>query len=164
MNVVLPNPSLPSEHTMLPRTLCVGIGSPHGDDQVGWRIMEQVDRMCIPDVQVRRAASPIDLLDWVQACGRLIVCDACRGAGGVGSVHRWNWPCPSFAELQTATSHAFGLDATLRLAAKLGRLPAEVVVWAVETLPPQPNAPLSEPIARALPDVVRSICRELCHA
>ena len=159
-----------------PRTLCVGIGSPYGDDQVGWRIVQELAQLQLPGVEARQASSPSDVLDWLDQHDRLIICDACRGAGPVGSVHRWVWPCPSIAELRSATSHAIGIAETLSLAASLGRLPAEVVVWGVEAAPlqandagrleahPHPHVALSELVAGALPDVVHRIRSELCHA
>lgn len=146
------------------RTLCVGVGSPHGDDQVGWRMAEGIAARTLGGVVVRQALSPADLLHWIDDCDRLVICDACRGAGPIGSTHRWNWPCAAIEALPSPDSHAFGLAAVLKLAAGLGRLPAEVIVWAIEAAPPQPLDALSDRVAAALPDCIRRICSELRDA
>jgi hydrogenase maturation protease len=117
----------------LPRTLLVGIGSPHGDDQLGWLVVDRVAACVKHDhLEIRRAASPTDLLDWLQDVERLVICDACRGLGRVGEVRRWNWPTSELPALAWSGTHDLSLPAVLMLAQRLGRLPEQVVVWAIE--------------------------------
>lgn len=160
------------------RILFAGIGSPHGDDRAGWEVADEllraVDRS--PNVTVRKAAVPLDLLDWLEAVDCLHVCDAAlrpescgqlrRFAGSVSSDGRAvsQHAIPAIAKLRSQGSHDFGLPAVLELAARLKRLPPEVVVWAVDGARFEPGDPLSPALAEAIPSVAASIITELNDA
>ncbi|MGI9427921.1 MAG: hypothetical protein ACR2NM_04645, partial [Bythopirellula sp.] len=99
------------------RTLIVGIGSPHGDDQAGWLVAERLATDLDHDnIAVRKATSPVQLLDWLDSIDRLVVCDACRGLGDVGELRRWLWPSPELADGSWSGTHDFSLIAVLQLA------------------------------------------------
>ena len=123
-----------------PRTLIVGIGSPHGDDQIGWRVADAMRSVESPAVEVREASTPSQLLDWLDGVDRLIVCDACQArrrapvdpASEGAGIHRWRWPTLQVSMLRSADSHSFGLPQVLQLAERLGRLPQEVIVFGIE--------------------------------
>lgn len=156
--------SVPHEAAGLAQTLCVGIGSPHGDDQIGWLIVDRIAELRFQGVTARRALSPADLLDWLGNFSRLVVCDACRGTGRVGSIHRWVWPNTVIETMPATNSHAFGLSSVLRLAENLGCLPSEVIVWAIEVSDTAKHNGPSDPVTIVLPDVLQRIQRDLCHA
>ena len=117
------------------RDLLVGIGSPHGDDAMGWIVADAASRRCPANIDVRTAAVPLDLLDWLDGVDALHVVDACLGDGSRGDLTRWAWSeladCNS-DETPFQGTHGFDLVSVLRLAEKLGRLPSEVVVWGIE--------------------------------
>ena len=56
----------------------VGVGSPHGDDRVGWRLVEDLAESAGPGVEAVAVAQPLGLLDHLDGCSALIVVDACR--------------------------------------------------------------------------------------
>ena len=59
-------------------TLVVGIGSPYGDDQAGWIIVQQLRNLHnSTHSTIRQAAAPANVLDWLDKVERLIICDAC---------------------------------------------------------------------------------------
>ena len=68
-------------------TVVAGFGSPHGDDQAGWRLAAMLERR--PDLPARVIAvhEATQLLDALQDCQRLIIVDACLSGGRVGSDH-----------------------------------------------------------------------------
>ena len=144
------------------RTLVVGIGSPHGDDQAGWRV---VDRLAADlddeSIAVRRATSPVHLLDWLEHIDRLILCDACRGLGQVGELRRWEWPNSELAEGAWSGTHDLSLTAALQLAERLGRLPQDVVIWSVEAASGDPLSGLSPPVTTVLPQLVSHLANEI---
>jgi hydrogenase maturation protease len=182
-------------------TLIVGIGSPHGDDQIGWRIAEALMAEHRVGWIIRTARSPTDLLAWLDdKVERLVICDACDGfessrrtngaanshgleahatwhglparaeqtalcsAGplrAVGELHVWKWPAPEIQYSRASGSHDLGLPSALELAHKLGRLPACVVVCAVNAKQYAHNAGLSRELAAVLPGVVSQI-RDIC--
>lgn len=142
------------------KSLVVGIGSPHGDDQAGWLAVRQL-RATTPDAaQFATVMTPIEMLDMIREDQRLIICDACHGLGFVGSRHRLRWPLDCLWALPASTTHALGLVDTLQLAQSLGRLPMIVVIWAMEiSTAPGPRS-LSPEIVASLPDFVTAIHRE----
>ena len=150
------------------RTLLVGIGSPHGDDRAGWLVAEALAecsaRMHAAHAaafQVCKASTPLDLFDWLDDMRRLIVCDAACGAGAPGTLHRWHWPDERIGQVRPAGSHDFGLAAALELADRLGRLPAEVVVWGIERGPALPGDRISPAVEKALPELIERVQAEI---
>lgn len=144
------------------RTLIVGIGSPHGDDQIGWRVADRFASSTEQDhIDVRRAKSPVDLLDWLEDVRRLVICDSCRGLGRVGAMRRWKWPAPEISEIALSGTHTLSLPAVLALAKTLGRLPDDVLIWAIEGATSNAGQMASARAMQAVPEVVKQIVFEL---
>lgn len=142
----------------LPRTLIVGIGSSHGDDQAGWQVAQRLANDIRDDqVAVRQAASPDRLLDWLDGVEHLVVCDACRGSGAVGEVKRWRWPLPENERTPWSSTHGLTLPAVLQLIEQLGRLPPHVVIWTVEAGASGAMDTMSPEVEAALPKLVSAI-------
>ena len=142
--------------------MIVGLGSAHGDDQIGWRVAERLAaRNADAPVSIRIGCSPGELLDWLDGVDHLIVCDACQGLGAPGAIRRWRWPDAQFAAIFGSGSHDLGLAEVLALADQLRRLPKEVMVWAAEGETPVPNAPLSSSGQMAVDRLVDEISQEL---
>ncbi len=59
------------------RPLVVGIGSPHGDDQAGWLLIERLSSQVSSQVRLRTASVPHNLIDWSDDCDALYIIDAC---------------------------------------------------------------------------------------
>jgi hydrogenase maturation protease len=164
-------------------TLIVGLGSAHGDDQIGWRVAERlatlVDRNdnsaeCgapatgnkreLPRptaVSIRIARSPSELLDWLDGIGRLIVCDACQNVGLPGASLRLCWPNAQLATLRSPGSHDIGLAGVLALAERLCRLPKEVIIWCAQGETTTPGSPLSASGHAAVTSLVEKVSQEL---
>ena len=113
----------------------IGVGRPHGDDQLGWLI---ADRLSNQDG---------------------------HGTGKSGTWKRWTWPDVAIIQQRFAGSHDFGLTAVLNLAARLGRLPRTVMIWGVEVETCEPAAAMSstalavvEPVANAIMDELNNDC------
>ena len=142
------------------RTLFIGIGSPHGDDRIGWRMADALTEAAIPDVEIRKAAIPCDLLDWLEDVDRLFVCDACystRSATAAVALHQRQWPTSEVSAMRSAASHALGLPQVLRLAERLGTLPSSVTLFGIEGRSFDAFAELSPEIAAALGTITHTI-------
>jgi len=144
-----------------PRTLAVGIGSPHGDDQIGWVVMRELALAQSGDVAVKIACQPAELLDWLQDIDQLIICDACRAGSATGEIHRWQWPTDSIATCKHAGSHDLSLPFVLSLADRLGKLPQQVIVWGIELGDASPGAQLSSVVRSAIPKLVQLVIEDL---
>ena len=140
----------------------VGIGSPHGDDQIGWRLADAVRDALGGDVAVYQASTPLELLDHVGEPGRVIVVDACRTGTGQrpGRVMVVRGPEAFLPTAVGGSCHALGVGQALALAEALGRCCAEVELFAVEAGAMGPADDLSPELASALPglaDQLRSL-------
>lgn len=137
------------------RILLVGLGSPHGDDQIGWRVAEELRRRQ-SEREARVAPTPAALLDWLDGLDCLELCDALRGETP-GRLHHWEWPTPQLGRLRSSGSHAFGVTAVLELAQKLGTLPTKVHLWGIEATQFEPTCPISEQLEESLPGILDRI-------
>lgn len=164
------------------RILIVGLGSAHADDQIGW-IM--ADRLKVslenqPSVAVRRAAVPLDILDWVDDADRLVLCDACECIDTLPDHlnpkrrrwHRLEWTSGRFAASDSGDlssrfselparpdrgSHDFGISVVLRLADTTGQLNVPVTLWAIEGRSFLPHQELSVDASQAISQAVDAI-------
>lgn len=151
-----------------PRTLLVGIGSPHGDDQIGWCVADAMRSVVSPAVEIREASTPSQLLDWLDRVDRLIVCDACQSRrralansrNDTPGFHRWQWPTLQVSMLRSAGSHSFGLPQVLQLAERLGSLPQDVIVFGVEGRQFDAFASLSPEVEHLIGQVADEIADE----
>ncbi|HVX12235.1 MAG TPA: hypothetical protein VHC22_13725 [Pirellulales bacterium] len=172
---------------MIGKTLVVGLGSAHGDDQIGWCVAGSLaasiagstsgplstacDSLTLSDdaiafgadtpAWIRVARSPSELLDWLDALDRLIVCDACQDIGAPGNSLRLCWPDRRLATLRCSGSHDMGLVDMLALAERLGRLPKAVIIWCVQAEATVPGSSLSASGRMAMRGVAEQIWEEL---
>jgi len=128
--------------------LVVGVGSAHGDDQIGWLVAKELMRRSIRDCRVRVAATPLEILNWLEDCTHLHVIDACHGTDPPGTIYRLPWPCSEMELGEWSGTHDFDLTSVLGLAQQLEQLPSRVVVWGVEMTgtPTRADAPSNEVI------------------
>lgn len=105
----------------------VGVGSPYGIDQLGWRVIDCLgEQDC--DVSLYKVSNPIpELLPICGESNNIIVVDAMAGNAQPGTFYfdhysRWREPAlPS-------STHGFGLAQALALAKSLNCLPEQTYV------------------------------------
>ena len=141
----------------------VGLGSHHGDDQAGWLVVDELEKLGYPRALLRKIAHPSDLLDDISPSNPLVICDACQGEGIGGAIHYCQWPTNSFIALHSGGTHDLPLPQILELARQLARCPEVVQIWAIA------GTEWSEAARPGLP--VQNASRELagllwsrCHA
>lgn len=149
------------------RTLCIGLGSPHGDDQVGWRIVERLaGKFAEPSARTSSvrsaatlvlAASAVEILDRLADCERLVVVDASQGLGEPGQVVRLAWPSRRISHVRGSGTHDVSLADSLALAGTLRMLPRDVSIWCVEGERFDPTPSMSERVAAAIPGAAERI-------
>lgn len=149
----------------MPLAQCViGVGSPHGDDRIGWLVADEVRHRLGEHAVVCKVRSPLEILDWMNEVEWLGICDACRGDGPEGTWHCWNWPDNRILKQDFIGSHDFGLTAALDLAQRLRRLPPTVMIWGVEIGNCVPGDSVSISAKGAIPLVSDAIVREIMLA
>lgn len=150
-------------------TLFVGIGSPHGNDRVGWFAAQELVQRSHESqthVEVRCAQVPADLLDWIPGRERLVLCDACRLEGEPGTIHRWKWPDSVLLNSVSGGSHGWNLCAALQLAERLQILPSSVVIWGMEigNVPSPVTMSVDDSLIGKVSILVSRILEEIRHA
>jgi hydrogenase maturation protease len=142
----------------------MGLGTPFGDDRAGWEVVAQLRDSLPAGVQAGTTSDPLAVVDIPPNCERLIIIDAGRGAGAPGSVHRYEWPDRRLIDGGSVSTHGVGLVAALELTAVLGKLPARVVIFALEGGEGDSTAPgagLSHAVETAIPIAVARILAEI---
>lgn len=140
--------------------LVCGIGSPWGDDQLGWLTAQQIQAAQCSGLRVQLCIKPVDILDHLNDIAELHLIDACRVLhDSLGVFHRLCWPSDILLAYDWSTTHDFNLLAALELAQALNKLPKSVVVWAIEAGGREATEdgvedPVKQPAARSIRESV----------
>jgi len=140
----------------------IGVGSPHGDDWLGWELAERLrasealaawrDQVAI-SLHDRPGAA---LLQVFQSGGPVVLLDAVRSGRSPGTVHRFD-TSQLAANPDILPSDGFGVAEAVQLAASLDALPASLQFFGVEIDPGNSELRLSDAVHAALPDLVHEI-------
>ncbi len=149
------------------RVLVIGLGNDHrGDDAVGLEAARRLAPVVGGEADVRvHPGEPVDLLHaWADA-ELLVLIDAARIGLRPGSVRRYELAAGGLPSRGLGSStHAFDLLVAVELANALGLLPERMVLYAVEGQRYALGDTRSEPVERALDQVVERVAREVRDA
>jgi hydrogenase maturation protease len=110
----------------------IGLGSPFGDDQVGWRVIELLEGRLPQEIDLVALDRPgAALINWMQEIDHLILVDAVSSGAMPGALIKID-PAQLETSVGRLSSHDLALSATLRLAMSLGCLPARTDIYGVE--------------------------------
>jgi hydrogenase maturation protease len=107
------------------------------------------------------------LVEELKACRKLIVVDACRTDGPVGTITRLRWPDPRIAMRHNHSTHGVGVCGALQLAERLRRMPPSVEIFGLEVGDCAPGPEMSSDVLEAmfeLEALIFSELREVIHA
>jgi hydrogenase maturation protease len=146
-----------------PLVLCVGNTFRH-DDGAGPTVALHL-RALAPEVDVVELdGEPARLVEAWDGAGLAVLVDASSSGAPPGTVHRRELD-PAVddlvADTRTASTHAYSLGDALGLGRALGRLPARLVVYAIEGGDFSEGIGVSDAVARASLEVARTLAREL---
>ena len=141
--------------------LVVGVGSSHGDDAAGFRLVDLIQAASLPGVRCLQVQEPLDIASCIGRCRRLCVIDACHSAQPLGTLTRLEWPVSRRQWPSHASTHALGLIDALQLAQNLGKLPKQTVLYGIEIGDAPPAAELSAALAARLPQIAKQIMDDM---
>ena len=145
----------------LPSTCIVGLGSPNGDDQFGWLVVErlalEINQNGPAAVITRRATTPSQLLNWLDGIDRMLLIDACRGQTSPADLLRLEWPSLEIEKIRGSGSHDYAVWQTLELASRLGSLPRHCHLWCAAGQQFNPGQQLSPSLLALVPRVVDDV-------
>src|SRR5579885_1569269 len=94
--------------------LIVGLGSPHGDDQAGWRVISALHARGFPVTSARAASTPADIWNWCRSDHDLTICDANADGHPAGTLRSIVWPTEALPTHSHGT-HSLPLGTILEL-------------------------------------------------
>jgi hydrogenase maturation protein HypF len=132
----------------------VAIGSPQGDDQIGWQVARELLADEVPGVHTHTVRNPIELLDVLDGSFEsLLIVHACDDGLAPGSVLVQEW-CASMAEPAGRSSHGPEVHSALQLAGSLGKLPNRVILCGIQVDRGSERGEVSRSLKQAWSEVV----------
>lgn len=139
----------------------LGIGSPSGDDQAGWLVVDALLACGLDGIDAAKLDRPgVNLIPSMQDADWVILVDAMQSGAPPGQIRRFDaqdWP----AHVQGLSSHGFGVLAALSLARELGSLPPRLDLYAIEIGPAKPGAAPGAAVGEAAWRLARLIAAEM---
>jgi hydrogenase maturation protease len=113
-------------------TRIIGLGSPYGDDQVGWRVIELL-RGRLPDaIDLLALDRPgAALINWMRQVEHLVLIDAVVSGETPGSLVKLQ-PADLQPANERLSSHSLALTDAFQLAERLDCLPQRVDIYGIE--------------------------------
>ena len=145
-------------------TVVAGFGSPHGDDQAGWQVVDLLRRRQYLPARAMKITEGTQLIDELDRCRRLIIVDACRCGVPIGAITRLRWPDPRIRQRHNHSTHGVGVCNALQLAERLDRMPPCVEVFGIEIGSHRPLDEVSAEVIKAATELEEIIYAELCEA
>ena len=154
----------------MPHLAIIGIGSPFGDDQAGWRVVDALaESMSVAAygerVLVAACRSPAgELPELLVNADVAIVVDAVRGDGAPGTVYRISGGrLPPFVS-RRLSSHGIDLQTLFELTAALEYRPRERIVYGIESgAAGVVGTAMNESVRRAAEWVAENIKRDMAY-
>ncbi|MGD8956103.1 MAG: hydrogenase maturation protease [Chromatiaceae bacterium] len=138
----------------------IGLGSPFGDDQAGWRAIDLLRSRGLSGIDLIALDRPgQSLIHWLTDVDWLILVDAVSSDTPLGSVIRLD-PESLDQASRGISSHGLHIGKALQLASTLGCLPPRVDTYGIEVGRPDLQALRSE-IAGGAAALANSLAREL---
>ncbi len=147
-----------------PLPLVIGVGNDHRrDDRSGLEVARALRPRLEGKARVEECVSGgIGLLDIWRDADRVLVVDAVRSGAPSGTVHRLEAGDASLLGFRGATStHGLSLGEAVALAAGLGCLPRQLVVYGIEAENVEVGVGLTPSVARGVEEAIARIQAEV---
>lgn len=142
----------------------LGIGSPFGDDRLGWLAIEQLARSArlslLPPESVQLTVHDrpgTSLLAAWEDARRVILIDGVRSGAVPGTLVRVEGERLAVTAGGGVSSHAFGVAAAAALARSLGHDVSRIVLHGLEIDPVNQGDELSPAVQAAMPYLLRQV-------
>lgn len=146
---------------MITNQLVIGIGSPFGDDQAGWKVIEYLEEGVLPgSLNILKLDRPgPELINHLKGFDRVTLIDALLDQkADAGKTLELS--LEHLEQLTAASTHGFGLAQTLALAKALGQLPEDLRIFAITGTRFQPNDCLNPTVKTAAQELAQRLVDE----
>ncbi|EIJ44022.1 hydrogenase maturation protease [Beggiatoa alba B18LD] len=155
-----------AEHTA--RVCVVGVGSPFGDDQLGWFVVERLEQIAPSLADYVQCSAPSrELLPILRDREHVIIVDALHSeALSIGTCREWQGVDAICQLPNHLSSHGFDVANTVQLAKQLGWQPRYLRFYGIDIdintcQPTALHAPLSPPVAQAMELLIEALHTDL---
>jgi len=146
------------------RVVIIGVGNEYRrDDGVGPQVVARLlDRVPRGVELVVSEGEPADMLEAWEGASLAVVIDAVRAVPSVpGRLHRLVLNATDAVPATAVSSHGLGLEAAAALGAALDRLPARLIVHAVEVADTTQGVGLTPEVAAAADTLAAAVLHDL---
>ena len=150
----------------LAQTMVIGIGSSHGDDQIGWKVIDELASREIGGLTLKKLATPFELIDEIDRANEVHIVDAVTCASEKVTRARYgdHQNNAVFAETKNQGTHDFGLLRSLELAESLGKPTDHITLWLGTGETFEPLTAMSKQATDSISECVSKILREIADA
>ncbi|KTD73750.1 hydrogenase maturation protease [Legionella tucsonensis] len=147
----------------------LGIGSPFGDDQAGWKVIEILkQQIVLPSritqyVMIESHDRPgIRLVELINNAHTVFLIDAIKSNKGIGTIHQFKKDEITDPENQFST-HGIGVLQALQLASALNVLPNNIIFYGIEIDVIALDSSLSPCVQSAVEKLATQLKKELSN-
>jgi hydrogenase maturation protease len=116
----------------------LGIGSPFGDDQVGWKVVDALKQQLSMHTNIDLLVSienhdrpGVRLIELMSGAHTVFIIDAIKSNSEIGTIHRFK--NHDIFELENRLStHNMGVSEALQLGSALNALPDNIILYGIE--------------------------------
>ncbi|WP_415906239.1 hydrogenase maturation protease [Neptuniibacter sp. QD72_48] len=137
----------------------LGLGSSHGDDQIGWVLVDALQGLLPESVVCEKLTTPShSLVTLLPQFDQVIVIDACEMEQKAGE-YRYIEDGSGFLHMQNApvSSHTLGISESWQLLLKLEQSLPQISLFLVQLGQTETMAPISDCIAEQIPNMVEQL-------
>lgn len=140
------------------RPLLIGVGNDFaGDDAAGRLVVRALEGADAFDTAETHGAAA-DIVTLMEGRAHVVIVDACTSGAMPGTVHKLDAVAGDLPGwLRSVSSHGIGVAEAVALARMLGSLPERVEVWAIEGTHFCVGDGVSDPVKRAVADVIAAL-------
>ena len=145
----------------------LGIGSPFGDDQLGWEVVKLLEQ-CIDlnqftsdQLQLICCDRPgMYLLELMKDANTVFLIDAIKTGAACGTLHRFkNQEIEAISN--PLSSHTLGITEAMKMGRALDELPPNVILYGIEIGDIHYQSSLSEPTIKAIKVLSKQIQNDI---
>lgn len=151
-------------------TKVLGIGSPFGDDQLGWIVADALKQELlmrdhnIPSLIIESHDRPgMRLIELMSGASTVFLIDAVQSGREIGTIHHFSNKDISQLENSLST-HGIGVIQALQVGSALNDLPDNIIFYGIEIDKIVLDSTLSHSVDRSVKKVVIQLINELISA
>jgi hydrogenase maturation protease len=152
-----------SQNDIPPRIVVIGVGNLLlKDEGVGIHAVKALQEIALPpDVKLIDGGTSPDLIAYTRAGDKMIIVDCAKAGGEPGAIYRFKPEDLAAGKGTLASAHEMGVLENLNLMKFTGNAPKDVVIIGIEPAEIDWGMELSETLKERLPDVIKTVLKEI---